>query len=173
MESSFVFLPQFAHFDRDDVALKGFAQYFLHQAYEELDHALKLIRYTNKRGGRAKFCEIRAPEKQSWTCIRDAMQTALETEKRETSVRRILFLRIKLILNHSSSSSSAPDGTSLDSQTEAGSPLVPLPDPRLYGHSTGIDERAGLQDDAAEYGWRWGWAVSLRQELAKGRKKAN
>lgn len=78
---------QFAHYDRDDVALKGFAQYYLRMAYEELEHALKIIRYMNKRGGRAKFCEIKAPERQSWNCARESIGTALEIEKKETAVR--------------------------------------------------------------------------------------
>lgn len=53
-------------------------------AYEELEHALKIIRYMNKRGGRSKFCDIRAPERQTWSCAKDAIQTALDVEKRET-----------------------------------------------------------------------------------------
>lgn len=71
--------------------MKGFSQLFLRLAYEELEHALKLIRYTNKRGGRTKFCEIKAPEKQNFGCVREAIQTALEVEKRETAVRTFKY----------------------------------------------------------------------------------
>uniref|UniRef100_A0A8C5NZA4 Ferritin n=1 Tax=Jaculus jaculus TaxID=51337 RepID=A0A8C5NZA4_JACJA len=40
------------YFDRDDVALKNFAKYFLHQSHEEREHAEKLMKLQNQRGGR-------------------------------------------------------------------------------------------------------------------------
>uniref|UniRef100_A0A2I3GTC4 Ferritin n=1 Tax=Nomascus leucogenys TaxID=61853 RepID=A0A2I3GTC4_NOMLE len=38
-------------FDRDDVALKNFAKYFLHQSHEEREHAEKLMKLHNQGGG--------------------------------------------------------------------------------------------------------------------------
>merc|ERR1712028_242537 len=46
------------HFERDDVALFGFAKYFQHQSDEEREHAEKLQKYLNLRGGRPALKEI-------------------------------------------------------------------------------------------------------------------
>ena len=40
------------YFDRDDVALPGFYKYFSKASEEEREHAEKLMKYQNKRGGR-------------------------------------------------------------------------------------------------------------------------
>lgn len=40
------------YFDRDDVALKGFSKFFKESSDEEREHAEKLMKYQNKRGGR-------------------------------------------------------------------------------------------------------------------------
>uniref|UniRef100_A0AC11DX48 Uncharacterized protein n=1 Tax=Ovis aries TaxID=9940 RepID=A0AC11DX48_SHEEP len=37
--ASYVYLSMSYYFDRDDVALKNFAKYFLHQSHEEREHA--------------------------------------------------------------------------------------------------------------------------------------
>lgn len=46
------------YFDRDDVALPGFAKFFKKSAEEERGHAEKLMKYQNKRGGRIVFQDI-------------------------------------------------------------------------------------------------------------------
>ncbi|KAK2111112.1 fts3-like protein [Saguinus oedipus] len=43
-----VYLYMSYYFDRDDVALKNFAKYFLHQSHEEREHAEKLRKLQNK-----------------------------------------------------------------------------------------------------------------------------
>jgi ferritin heavy chain len=40
------------YFDRDDVALKGFHKFFSERSKEEREHAEKLLKYQNRRGGR-------------------------------------------------------------------------------------------------------------------------
>ncbi len=40
------------YFDRDDVALPGFAKYFKKASEEEREHAEKFMKYQNQRGGR-------------------------------------------------------------------------------------------------------------------------
>ena len=49
LQSTFVELPNVlikaAYFDRDDVALKGFAKRFCENSDEEREHAQKLINY--------------------------------------------------------------------------------------------------------------------------------
>jgi ferritin len=46
---------QSAYFDRDDVALQGFAKRFSKNSEEERCHAQKFIDYQNSRGGRIVF----------------------------------------------------------------------------------------------------------------------
>mgnify|MGYP002153740479 CR=1 FL=1 len=40
------------YFDRDDIALKGFSKFFKASSDEEREHAEKLMKYQNTRGGR-------------------------------------------------------------------------------------------------------------------------
>uniref|UniRef100_A0A2K6RS39 Ferritin n=1 Tax=Rhinopithecus roxellana TaxID=61622 RepID=A0A2K6RS39_RHIRO len=42
--ASYVYLSMSYYFDHDDVALKNFAKYFLHQSHEEREHAEKLMK---------------------------------------------------------------------------------------------------------------------------------
>ena len=61
-----IFLFQATYFDRDDVALHGFAKRFKKNSHEERDHAEKLIKYQNKRGGTVVFKEIGSPKVNDW-----------------------------------------------------------------------------------------------------------
>jgi len=45
-------LRQAWYFDRDDVALKGFHKFFKKCSSEEREHAEKMMKYQNLRGGR-------------------------------------------------------------------------------------------------------------------------
>jgi len=72
---------QYAYFDRDDVALKGFAKFFKESAEEENEHAQKLIKYQNLRGGRVVLKEIKAPAVHEWATPLAAIEFALELEK--------------------------------------------------------------------------------------------
>ena len=45
-------LEQAWYFDRDDVALKGFHKFFSEMSKEEREHAEKLLKYQNRRGGK-------------------------------------------------------------------------------------------------------------------------
>ncbi|KAH7537606.1 hypothetical protein FEM48_Zijuj03G0110800 [Ziziphus jujuba var. spinosa] len=58
---SYVYHALFAYFDRDNVALKGFAKFFKESSEEERDHAEKLMEYQNKRGGKVKLQSILMP----------------------------------------------------------------------------------------------------------------
>ncbi|URD83774.1 hypothetical protein MUK42_02362 [Musa troglodytarum] len=59
--NSYIYHALFAYFDRDNVALKGFARFFKDSSQEERDHAEKLMEYQNKRGGRVKLQSIATP----------------------------------------------------------------------------------------------------------------
>ncbi|EGV98455.1 Ferritin heavy chain [Cricetulus griseus] len=60
--ASYVCLSMSCYFDRDDVALKNFAKYFLHQSHEEKEHAEKLMKMQNQRGGRIFMQDIKKPD---------------------------------------------------------------------------------------------------------------
>ncbi|CAN8063495.1 unnamed protein product [Agarophyton chilense] len=51
-----------AYFDRDTVALPGFAHYFNDQSAEERDHAQEFMTYQNRRGGTVQLQPIAVPE---------------------------------------------------------------------------------------------------------------
>ncbi|EGV97386.1 Ferritin heavy chain [Cricetulus griseus] len=69
------------YFDRNNVALKNFAKYFLHQSHEEREHAEKLMKLQNQRGGRIFLQDIKKPDRDDWESGLSAMDCALHLEK--------------------------------------------------------------------------------------------
>lgn len=51
-----------AYFNKDTVALSGFAKYFLDQSAEERDHAHEFMTYQNLRGGQVNLLPIAIPQ---------------------------------------------------------------------------------------------------------------
>jgi ferritin heavy chain len=80
--ASYVYHSMAMYFDRDDVALPGFHKFFKKSSDEEREHAEKLMKYQNKRGGRVVLRDVQRPTKDEWGTGLDAMQTALELEKK-------------------------------------------------------------------------------------------
>uniref|UniRef100_A0A2K5LH90 Ferritin n=1 Tax=Cercocebus atys TaxID=9531 RepID=A0A2K5LH90_CERAT len=72
--ASYVYLSMSYYFDRDDVALKNFAKYFLHQSHEERKHAEKLMKLQNQRGGRIFLQDIKKPDYDNWESGLNAME---------------------------------------------------------------------------------------------------
>lgn len=58
---SYVYHTLFTYFDRDNVALPGFANFFKESSDEERTHAEKLMKYQNTRGGKVKLQSIVMP----------------------------------------------------------------------------------------------------------------
>ncbi|XP_048660908.1 ferritin heavy chain-like [Marmota marmota marmota] len=79
--ASYVYLSMSYYFDRDDVALKNFAKYFLHQSHEKREHAEKLMKLQNQRGGRIFLQDIKKPDRDDWESGLNAMKCALHLEK--------------------------------------------------------------------------------------------
>jgi len=79
--ASYVYQSMAFHFDRDDIALPGFHHFFKHASEEEREHAEKLMKYQNKRGGRIVLQDIKKPDRDNWETGLDAMQVALQLEK--------------------------------------------------------------------------------------------
>uniref|UniRef100_UPI00398F60F3 ferritin, higher subunit-like n=1 Tax=Pristiophorus japonicus TaxID=55135 RepID=UPI00398F60F3 len=79
--SSYVYLSMSFYFDRDDVALRQFAEFFKEQSHEECEHAEKLMGFQNRRGGRIILADIKKPEQDEWSNGLETMQRALQMEK--------------------------------------------------------------------------------------------
>ena len=80
--ASYVYLSMSCHFDRDDVALSQVAEFLKKQSWEEREHAEKFLRYQNKRGGRVVLQDVKKPAKDEWGTSLEALQSALELEKK-------------------------------------------------------------------------------------------
>lgn len=85
------------YFDRDDVALPGFSKFFDEASKEEREHAEKLMKYQNKRGGRIVLQDIKKPDRDEWATGLDAMVVALQLEK---SVNQSLLDLHKVATTH-------------------------------------------------------------------------
>ena len=81
LSASYTYMSMAAYFDRDDVALHGFAGFFKKQSDEEREHAEKLIKYQNMRGGRVVFQDVRKPARDEWGSATEAVEAALALEK--------------------------------------------------------------------------------------------
>ncbi|XP_069102641.1 soma ferritin-like [Argopecten irradians] len=79
--AGYVYQSMSFYFDRDDVALPGFAKYFKKASDEEREHAEKFMKYQNKRGGRVVLQDIKKADRDEWGTGLDAMQVALTLEK--------------------------------------------------------------------------------------------
>ncbi|CAH1390691.1 unnamed protein product [Nezara viridula] len=79
--ASYAYMSMAYYFDRDDVALEGFTKYFKHASEEEREHAMKLMTYLNKRGGRVIFSPIAAPSTNDWGSAEKAVEASLQLEK--------------------------------------------------------------------------------------------
>lgn len=79
--ASYTYQSMAWYFNRDDVALNGFHKYFKKASEEEREHAEKLMKYQNQRGGRIVLQNIQKPERDEWGTGLEAMQIALTLEK--------------------------------------------------------------------------------------------
>lgn len=95
--ASYVYLSMAHHFERDDIALRGFAKYFRKNSLEEREHGEKLMDFQNKRGGRVVLQNVQKPERDDWGTGLDAMQAALALEK---NVNQSLLDLHKLAAQH-------------------------------------------------------------------------
>jgi len=79
--ASYVYMSMSYYFDRDDIALPGMKKFFKESSDEEREHAEKLMKYQNQRGGRIVLQAVSAPCQQEWGNAHDALQAALDLEK--------------------------------------------------------------------------------------------
>ncbi|RNA26745.1 ferritin [Brachionus plicatilis] len=82
LTASYVYQSMAFYFDRDDVALPGFSKFYAHNSEEEREHAEKLMKYMNKRGGRIVFKDVKRPERDEWGSGLESLEAALDLEKK-------------------------------------------------------------------------------------------
>uniref|UniRef100_A0A8C3YBI0 Ferritin n=1 Tax=Catagonus wagneri TaxID=51154 RepID=A0A8C3YBI0_9CETA len=80
--ASYVYLSMAYFFSRNDVALHNFARYFRRLSREETEHAEKLMRLQNQRGGQICLQDIEKPNQDDWESGLNAMECALLLEKK-------------------------------------------------------------------------------------------
>ncbi|MFP3953727.1 MAG: ferritin [Candidatus Acetothermia bacterium] len=76
--SYYIYLSMGAYFNSE--SLDGFASWMELQAQEEQEHAMRIFRYVNDRGGRVKLQEIEKP-KMEWNSPLDAFENAFDHEQ--------------------------------------------------------------------------------------------
>nr|ABK91580.1 ferritin 3-like protein [Daphnia pulex] len=81
LNAHYQYMALASYYDRDDVALKGFAKFFKESSEEEHEHAEKLMKYQNLRGGRVVFSAINRPAQQEWATPLVAIEFVLNLEK--------------------------------------------------------------------------------------------
>lgn len=76
--SYYIYLSMQAYFASE--SLDGFATWMQLQAQEEVEHAMRIFRFLNDRGGRVKLGAIEEPKK-DWDSPLDAFKDAYEHEQ--------------------------------------------------------------------------------------------
>ncbi|KAL7641352.1 UNVERIFIED_CONTAM: hypothetical protein RMT77_008491 [Armadillidium vulgare] len=79
--ASYVYLSMSYYYDRDDVSLPGICKFFKKASGEEREHAMKLLEYQNRRGGKIVLQPIEAPAMQEWGTALNGLEAALSLEK--------------------------------------------------------------------------------------------
>lgn len=78
LSSYYIYLSMQAYFESE--SLDGLATWMELQAQEEVEHAMRIFRFLNGRGGRVRLQTIEKP-KQSWNSPLEAFEDAYEHEK--------------------------------------------------------------------------------------------
>ncbi|XP_036915441.1 ferritin heavy chain-like [Sturnira hondurensis] len=81
LHASYVYLSMAFYFDRQEVALKHLAPFFLGQWREGWEQVQTLMRLQNQRGGRLRLGDIRRPDRSRWESGQRAMKYALQMER--------------------------------------------------------------------------------------------
>lgn len=115
--ASYVYMSMSSYYDRDDVALPGFAKFFKECSDEEREHAIKLTKYQNKRGGRVVLNPIDKPSKDEWGTGLDGLVAALDLEK--TVNQSLLDLHKIASKNNDAQLADFLEGEFLEEQVEA------------------------------------------------------
>eukprot|EP00092_Neocalanus_flemingeri_P020177 GFUD01021847.1.p1 GENE.GFUD01021847.1~~GFUD01021847.1.p1 ORF type:complete len:173 (+),score=59.72 GFUD01021847.1:73-519(+) len=114
--ASYVYLSMSSYFNRSDLALHGFAKFFMERSDKERGQGVKLMGYQANRGGKVVLLEIAKPSRLEWGTAMDAMTAALELEK--TVNQNLLDLQKTCELKEDAHLSDYIPGEFLDEQVE-------------------------------------------------------
>lgn len=117
LTASYVYQSMAFYYDRDDIALPGFKKFFEHNSEEEREHAEKLMKYQNKRGGRVVLKDIKRPDKDEWGTGLEGLEAALELEKKVNA--SLLNLHALASQNNDAHLADFLEGEYLDEQVES------------------------------------------------------
>ena len=78
LNSYYIYLSMEAYFESE--SLDGFATWMELQAQEEMEHAMRIFRFINERGGRVQLQPIEEP-KADWSSPQEAFEDAYEHEQ--------------------------------------------------------------------------------------------
>ncbi|RNA14809.1 D-aspartate oxidase [Brachionus plicatilis] len=81
LRSAYIYRSMSSYFNRDDVALTGFARLFQKDSDDAKTRAEKLMSYLSLRGGKTLLDDVVKPGQQEWGAGVDALRTALNMEK--------------------------------------------------------------------------------------------
>jgi ferritin len=77
LQNAYLYLSMASYFT--SLNLNGFTHYFLVQAKEEVEHAMKIFRYISDRGGKVELYEIPRP-RSNWSSIEEAIEDFYNSE---------------------------------------------------------------------------------------------
>ncbi|XP_063718285.1 soma ferritin-like [Symsagittifera roscoffensis] len=80
--ASYTYLSMAYYFERDDQKMPNVAKFLKKQSDDEREHAMKLMEYQNKRGGRILLKDIKKPDQDEWGNVVDVLESALALEKK-------------------------------------------------------------------------------------------
>ncbi|XP_035872410.1 ferritin heavy chain-like [Phyllostomus discolor] len=80
--ASYVYSSMAFYFEREDGALKHFSQFFLRRSDKEKEHAVRLMRLQNQRGGQIFLQHNSSPPSDEWDSGLSAVECALHLAKK-------------------------------------------------------------------------------------------
>ncbi|KAK1341839.1 hypothetical protein QTO34_016590 [Cnephaeus nilssonii] len=83
LRASYTYLSLGYYFDRDDVALEGWATSSRELSEKKHEGAEHLLKLQNKHGGRILFQDVQKPSQDDWGKTQNAMEAALALEKNQ------------------------------------------------------------------------------------------
>ena len=81
LQACYAYRSMGIYFERHDVALLGFAKFFMNKAEKKRERAKKMMHYLNRRGGSLACLDIVRPAVDSWGTGLAAILTCLDMEK--------------------------------------------------------------------------------------------
>lgn len=84
LNASHIYLSMASFFSKTEISKFGFSKYFHRMSLEERDHAIKLIKYQNMRGGTVLLKSIESPVKDDWIDFKNSLIYTMEIEKKLT-----------------------------------------------------------------------------------------